>query len=497
MSDRSVYFGEDVPVRNLCVELRGYKTGEGPDENCAFRYGGAAGCSSWWDPSLAPPRFRQLQRTDSLSGSFAFVTQESGMDLMLAAYSHGGDYPTSVHFLQRQHHGTDDGSTLSGAAHGRLQDRHGDVSTSRGVEQDADRRHETYGIESGRLEVRINLAEQTGIVAELSMWSATARENDHSPCALENTADVDDRSTMWSGTRVAMLSVGGTSSELYDILSWGNRHDLTGGHTPIESAIGHLSNVVGHRSVEREGNDGHETSPTGLQLTELLRSSCSDYAQQQVGLWEANVAVCGIFRSALPKTEKIHDEVVQNVVQNIVPNVLQTTVHNLVVLMGQVRSSMGMRGIAEAMIAFGGALFLLRKLLSCLFGVSSCLSEYGYDHVSSARSAGGNPESLNDLMTGAAGASFDKSIGGVSQLASAEHREDDAMTENRTSDVWGRPTRVVANITSDGNDGFDAFSSMFSTLDDDMSSLNVASKEVSGAVPRQSRTRGSYVVFEQ
>lgn len=473
-------FGEDVPVPNLCVELRGYLAGEGPDQKCAFQDGGAAGCSSWWDPSEAPPKFQQLQRTDDPGGSFAFVTPASGMVLILAEYSHGGDYPTSVRFLQHQHPHTDDGPTSGGGAQDRWQHHRGDGSTLRGAQ---DRRHEMYGVDSGRMEVRINLSEGTDIKPEMLLWSVTARESDHSPCALESTADVDDRSTMW----------GGTSSALQDLPSWGNRHDLTDGNTPVEGIIGHRSSVIGHRSSARERDDDRETSLTSLQLTALLRSSCLDYGQQRAGLWEANTAVCGIFHSAL-ETEQAHEDVLQNIIQNIVQNVFQNTIQSLVVVMRHVRSRRGVRGIVEAVVAFGGILFLLIKLLWCLFGASSWSSDDGYDHVSSACSVGGNSESLNDSMAGA----FGRSTGGVSQPAREDYRRVDAMPESRRSDTWGMPTRVVANTTGDGGDDFDAFSSMFSTLDEEISSLGEASKEEVGrVVPRQSWARGSYVVFEQ
>ncbi|CAM9651294.1 unnamed protein product, partial [Laminaria digitata] len=187
----SVHFGVE-PVPKLCVELRGYNAGEGPDENCAFPNGGVntpstTGCSSWWDPREAPPKFQQMQRTDDPGGSFAFVTPESGMVLIFAAYAHGGDYPTTVRFLQ---HRADDGST--------------------GAAAQQHRKHVTPGFESGRLEVRINLSERTDM-AELLSWSASARENDHSPCALGKAVGVDDGSVIWGGTRVVPLSTSTSS----------------------------------------------------------------------------------------------------------------------------------------------------------------------------------------------------------------------------------------------------------------------------------------------
>lgn len=450
---RSVHFGVE-PVPNLCVELRGYNAGEGPDENCAFPNGGVntpstTGCSSWWDPREAPPKFQQMQRTDDPGGSFAFVTPESGMVLIFAAYAHGGDYPTTVRFLQ---HRADDGST--------------------GAAAQQHRRHVTPGVESGRLEVRINLSERTG-VAELLSWSASARENDHSPCALGKAVGVNDGSAIWGGTRVVQLST--STSSLQYVPGWVDHHDLTGGDALAGSGLDHLS-------ITREGAGNRET-PTGQQqLAALLRSSCLNYGQQGAGLWEANPAVCAIFHSAL-ETEQVRESLVQTLAE----------------LMEKVRYDMGIRGIAEAAIAFGGMLFLLCKLLSCFFGVSSA-SEDGYGHIAEdgyghVTSTGGNSEHMSDTMVGA----FDRSMGGMSQLAITEPRHlaesNVRTTENGRSDDWGRPKRVVAN-TAEGTHDLDAFSSMFSALDNEMSP-SVAPKEGSSVGLPQRLIRDKYVVFEQ
>lgn len=436
---------ESVP--NICVELRGYAAGEGPDEKCAFRDVGTntpsmAGCSSngSWDPSDAPPKFRQMQRTGDPAGSFAFVTPESGLVLVLAAYSHGGDYPTAVRFLQ---HRAGDGSTATAEQH---------------------RRHVTPGVESGRLEVRINLSESTDM-PELLSWSASARENDHSPCAVDGAIDFEDVSARWGSTRVVPLST--SSSALQFVPGWVN-HDVTSGNTPADSGI--------HRhSIAREGFDDGDPA-TGLQqLAALLRPSCLNYGQQRAGLWEANAAVCAIFHSSLER-EQAHEGIVQNLVE----------------FLEQVRYNLGIRGIAEAAIAFGGILVLVYMLVSCFFRKSST-SEDGYGHIDYA---GSSSQDVSNTMVGA----FDSSIGEVSQLAIAAPShlaESNAMlTGNRRSDTWGRPKRVVAN-TTDGTDEFDAFSSMFSTLDE-TSRRNVETKGMSSVrPPQQGWIRDNYVVFEQ
>lgn len=436
------------PVPNICVELRGYAAGEGPDEKCAFRDVGTntpsmAGCSSngSWDPSDAPPKFRQMQRTGDPAGSFAFVTPESGLVLVLAAYSHGGDYPTAVRFLQ---HRAGDDSTAAAEQH---------------------RRHVTPGVESGRLEVRINLSESTDM-PELLPWSASARENDHSPCALDDAVDFEDGSARLGGTRVVPLST--SSSALQFVPGWVN-HDVTSGNTPADSGI--------HRnSIAREGFDGRDTA-TGLQqLAALLRPSCLNYGQQRAGLWEANAAVCAIFYSAL-ETEQAHESIA----------------HNLVAFVEQVRYNLGIRGIAEVAVAFGGILVLLSMIIFCFFRDSRSTSEdrYGPIHY-----AGSSSQDMSDTMVGA----FDGSIGGISQLAIAAPNhlaESNAMaTETGRGDAWGRPKRVVAN-TTDGTDEFDAFSSMFSTLDE-TSRRNVETKGMSSVgPPQQGWIRDNYVVFEQ
>lgn len=434
------------PVPNVCVELRGYKAGEGPDKKCEFGDGGTntpsmAGCSSssGWDPSETPPKFQQMQRTDDPGGSFAFVTPESGMVLILAAYSHGGDYPTAVRFLQ---HRTGDGPTAAAEQH---------------------RRHVTPGVESGRLKVRLDLSERTDML-ELLPWGASARENDHSPCALDSAVDLDDGSATWGGTRVVPLS---TSSSALQLVSDWVKHGLMGGNTPADSGINRLS-------IAREGSDGDETATSLQQLAALLRSSCLNYGQQRAGLWEANAAVCAIFHSAL-ETQQAHESIV----------------HNLVVFMEQAGYNVGIRGIAEAPFAFGSILVFLCILLSCFFRVSST-SEDGYGHINSA---GGSSQDMRDTTVGA----FDSSIG-ISQQAIAapsHHGESNMRTTNRRSDAWGRPKRVVAN-TADGKGDFDAFSSMFSTLDETSRRTNsVETKWASGVGPSQSWIRDNFDVFEQ
>lgn len=437
-----MHIGVD-PVPNVCLELRGYEAAEGPDEKCTFLDGGTktpsmAECcsSSWWDPNEAPPKFQQVQRTGGPSGSFAFVTPESGMVLILAAYSYGGDYPTAVRFLQ---HRTGDASTAAAEQH---------------------RRHVTPGVESGRLEVRINLSEGTDM-PELLSWSASAREYDNSPCTLDRTVNSEDGPAIWGGTRVVPLST--SSSALQFVPGW-VKHDLVGGDPPANSGVNHLS-------IAREELCARETV-TGLQqLAALMRPSCLNYGQQRAGLWEANAAVCAIFHSAL-ETEQARGSIVQK----------------LVVFMEQVSYNMGMRGIAEAAIAFGGILVLLCVLLLCFFRVSST-SEDEHGHGSSA---GGSSQDTFNTMVGA----FDSSTGVMSRLAIAAPShlaESNMMTENRRRNAWGRPKRV--SNTTDGTDDCDAFSSMFRTLDE-TSRRNVGTKGVSDGPP-QSWICDDYVVFEQ
>ena len=442
-ANRSVHIGVE-PVRNVCVELRGYKIGEGPEEKCTLRDGGTktpsmAECSSssWWDRNEAPPKFLQMQRTDDPSGSFAFVTPESGMILSLAVYSHGGDYPTAVRFLQ---HHTGDASTAAAEQH---------------------RWHVSPGVESGKLEVRINLAEGTDM-PELLSWSATARENDNSPCALDRMVDFEDGPAIWGGTRVVPLST--SSSALQFVPSW-LKHDLVGGNRPANSGINLLL-------IAREGFDDRETA-TGLQqLAALMRPSCLNYGQQRAGLWEANAAVCAIFNSAL-QPEPAHESILQK----------------LIVSVGQMNYNVGTRGILEAAIAFGSILVSLCVFLSCIFRVSST-SEDEYVCI---RSTGGSSQDITNTVVGA----FDSSTGGMSHLAIAAPShlaESNVVNKNRRSNAWGRPKRVVPN-TTEGTDDYDAFSSMFSTLDDTYR-RGVGTKGESDGPP-QSWICDHYVVFEQ
>ena len=179
-----------VPVPNLCVELRGYDpaaaeeasasvpastsgpphpgnvNGDGNSVATAYVTAG----HSWHGWGEGKPRFMELQRTGESDGSFVFVTPESGMVLVLAAYPHRGENPYIVRVFpddSRKGYASKDG-TGRGASGGEAS---------------------AFGSDSGRVMMHMDLSEGTHLAPEV-LWSASAaaQGKDQSPCARHEAA---------------------------------------------------------------------------------------------------------------------------------------------------------------------------------------------------------------------------------------------------------------------------------------------------------------------
>lgn len=246
---RSIHFGA-VAVPNLCVELRGY------DADAAARptsTGGVAATtataalesSTWRDWHGAEPRFSQLQRTGGPEGSFAFVTPESGVVLVLAAYSEGGDYPAAVRAFP------DGLSTMARNAGGR-------------------------GVESGRVQMHIDLLGGGNRAPEAVWRQAAARENDRSPCARAEAKSKGNSDLLASDSSgsVGGEDEGGAVAQAV----------LSALHIPYLAGLGR--EIMVH---------------AGVALTALLLSSCSKLGQLGADLWETSVAVGDTLRLEMKK----------------------------------------------------------------------------------------------------------------------------------------------------------------------------------------------------
>ncbi|CAN0178602.1 unnamed protein product [Ectocarpus sp. 12 AP-2014] len=244
----SVHFGV-VAVPNLCVELRGYDAGDAASLRTSTGGVGTATASvavesgAWRDWHGAEARFSQLQRTRGPEGSFAFVTPESGVVLVLAAYSEGGDYPAAVRVFP-------DGLGSSGGGR---------------------------SVESGRVQVHIDLLEGGRSHAPEALWSqAAARENDRSPCA-----------------RAEAKSKGNSDPPASD-RSGSVEGDDDGG--AVAQAV-----LLALDVPYLAGLAGEALAHARVALTALLLFSCSKLGRLGADLWETGVAVGDVLRLAMKK----------------------------------------------------------------------------------------------------------------------------------------------------------------------------------------------------
>ena len=230
------------------MELRGYKVEDqrvsnlGPS-NDRLVNDDIAVYQSWWEDKKMLHSM-QLHRT-GLDGSFAFVAPESDVrtTLVLAAYCHGGGYPSAFRsFVHRPNEGRR-GQVIEEGVSVRI--------GPGGVELDVDL--------TGKLEA-----------AEI-LWDQAARENDHSPCA-------------WKEARSA-ASVFPRHLHVEDQV-------LAIEPSPVEPRPNPWEPNPHYR------NNRQTPDPTGSGMKIGAQSACWNYGQIGAGLWQENVAFCALFRKS-------------------------------------------------------------------------------------------------------------------------------------------------------------------------------------------------------
>lgn len=291
---RSVHFGV-VPVPNLCVELRGYDAAEeapasastsghthhGNDNNGVATASVTAG-QGWHGWGEGKARFLELQRTGEPDGSFIFVTPETGLLLVLAAYPNGGGNP-----IVRVFPGDPRGASGfdQGAARG-----------SNGGEASA------FGTDSGRVQMHIDLAEGGSTHAPGVMWSAAARERekDRSPCARREAA------VTASGKSGAARGGNEAGADAAHAAHDGGARQETGQSERQRGrwALGEKFSRIYHGIGGGDGGDGSDGDGEQLDqataaMVTLLRSSRQYFGEFGSGCWEASAAACAMLRSGL------------------------------------------------------------------------------------------------------------------------------------------------------------------------------------------------------
>lgn len=264
-------------MANMCAEIRGYShhhaQAQEPPLSLLDDYKHKTpvaepvaidSAKQWWNSVTQQPQFAQLQRTQNPSGSFTFVTPERGMILLIAAYAHGGDFPTAVRF----------------------------VSHTRGIHND-----DHYGgtvfpgaaFHSGKVEIHVDLREDR-LEAQGLPWSWSARENDNSPCARNEARGLAEPHIPINNDAVdvsSRLAIGGAAQQPSvfrdESRNYNDEHD---GLTIIRNQEGGGTTVI-------------EPSGDSMMLSMLFQSSCWNYGQLHVGLWDEKPAVCTTLGSVL------------------------------------------------------------------------------------------------------------------------------------------------------------------------------------------------------
>lgn len=278
-----------VPLPNLCVELRGYDNDavavedlseSAPGANTGTATASTAGGHAWPNWGGIEPRFRQLQRTGKSDGSFVFVTPETGVTFVLAAYSNRGDYPDVIRTFP-------DGPSSGG-----------DETVS--CQEEAIARGEAtpsaFGVESGRLLMHIDFAGGEGIHAPEVLWSAASRENDQSPCARTEASSSSSSST-------GPLPTPHVNSQHAD---GGGRSGTQQSDPPattrdLHASTHHVSRWTFFLEVLRrvygDSSSGGNADQARAAVKDVLQS-----------LWEAKRAVYDLWRSGLEAAERrVHE----------------------------------------------------------------------------------------------------------------------------------------------------------------------------------------------
>lgn len=291
---RSVHFGV-VPVPNLCVELRGYDP-TAVEEASASASASASPTASTSVPmhpsngegvataSVTPghgwhgwregkPSFLELQRTGGSDGSFVFVTPESGMLLVLAAYPRGGENPV-VRVFPDDHVPRGQGATSDQRT----------ARTASGGEVSA------FGADSGRVHMHIDLSE--GTQAPEVPWltsasSAADRGKDRSPCARhEATGSLG--AAKGDNDEGAASAAGEKASSARQHGGWSRGEELS-------------------RLNRGIGGGGDINDPATAAVTKFLLSSRRYFGELVSDLLEASAAACALGRSGLETAgQRVH-----------------------------------------------------------------------------------------------------------------------------------------------------------------------------------------------
>lgn len=265
---RSVHHGA-VPIPNLCIELRGYKVEIIPngsdgflDKICPSRPAGG-----WSSITKAQPDFLRLQRTEDPDGSFAFVTPEGGMILVLAVFLRGGDYSTPVRSFPDH------------------------VQDEKAPQKETDIWRSTTASGSGRVEMHINLA--GSMRTPEVFWGVSARLNDHSPCLCEGNCNAAAKFSIGE-QHAGLTQVPATPSLLPTRTLRGLDDPMGAGRTPQADEIWPTN--IATQDYTGPADQAREDS---FVLANLLRAPCSNYGQRGAGLWVENATLCAVFRSVL------------------------------------------------------------------------------------------------------------------------------------------------------------------------------------------------------
>lgn len=314
---------------NLCVELRGYYAPPAAEEAAASASGSApasasssstsgpphpgttgnngdgngaaataasvttAGHSGIWrgwgeeGEEQGKPRFLETQRTGETDGSFLFVTPESGVVLVLAAYPpHSGEENPVVRvvFPDDGSHSRGGGKEYASSFSDRGAGRRAGGGGGGGGEASA------FGADSGRVLIHIDLSEEEGWAhaPEVLLWSASSsaaarRGKDRSPCARHEEAAVEEArgrgrlEAARGDDAAAAAGEAGPSARQRGRWALGDNDDHGGG----------------------SGGDGDKVDQAVAALTALLRSSRRYLGELGSGCWGASAAVYALLRSGL------------------------------------------------------------------------------------------------------------------------------------------------------------------------------------------------------
>lgn len=222
---------------HICIELRGYDA-----EHVNILALDSRVISQIWNKAHDRPKFAHFQRTKAPHGSFTFVIAESASFLVVAAYTHGGRYPTDYEVISPQHHS-------------------GKSNPSARVELNIDlgHRNEVYGLP----------------------WDPCARSGDSSPCACGLQGDSEGYPTP-EDIRT------GIPSHTVTTLTPGTFRRTS------DTDVTQMNMVLGkNASGNIEDHDGDINVNDDIQVLQAhLQSSCWNYGQFHAGSWHLDYGIC-------------------------------------------------------------------------------------------------------------------------------------------------------------------------------------------------------------